>query len=142
MKAGWSLDLTMRDPETGRPWDLSVKETQDKVRTNVVSSKPFMLIGSPPCTAFSQLQGLNNSKRDPEIVAKELAQATAHILFCFEMYEIQRRSGRYFAHEYPSSASSWGLPVVLEMLLQEKVELIEIDMCDIGMTAKDELGEA
>ena len=142
LKAGWSLDLTMRDPETDRPWDLSVKETQDKVRKMVVSDKPFMLIGSPPCTAFSQLQGLNNPKRDPEIVAKELAQAHAHILFCFEMYEIQRRSGRYFAHEHPSSASSWKLPVVLEMLLKEDVELIEIDMCDFGMTATDELGEA
>ena len=48
LKAGWSLDLTMRDPETGQPWDLSVKETQDKVRQMVVSGMPFMLIGSPP----------------------------------------------------------------------------------------------
>ena len=76
------------------------------MRQMVLSSKPFMLIGSPPCTAFSQLRGLNSLKRDPEIVAKELAQAKAHILFCFEMYEIQRRSGRYYAHEHPSSASA------------------------------------
>ena len=51
--AGWSLDLTMRDPETDKPWDLSRKEVQAKVRKMVVEGKPFMLIGSPPCTAFS-----------------------------------------------------------------------------------------
>jgi len=89
LKAGWSLDLTMRDPSTGMPWDLSCKITQRKVRKMVVESKPFMLVGSPPCTAFSQIQGLNNYRRDPEVVKKEMASACAHIVFCFEMYEIQ-----------------------------------------------------
>ena len=142
LKAGWSLDLTMRDPSTGMPWDLSCKITQRKVRKMVVESKPFMLVGSPPCTAFSQIQGLNNYRRDPEVVKKEMAAACAHIVFCFEMYEIQRRAGRYFMHEHPSSASSWSRPEVLEMLLREDVELVEVDMCDFGMTASDEFGEA
>ena len=142
LKAGWSLDLTMRDPETDRPWDLSVRETQDKVRKMVREGKPFMLIGSPPCTAFSQLQGLNNHKRDPEVVRREMDQACAHIMFCFEMYELQRKAGRYFAHEHPSSASSWSRPEVLEMLLRDDCELVEVDMCDFGLTASDEYGEA
>ena len=102
--AGWSLDLTMRDPETDMPWDLSTPETQKKVRKMVVEMKPFMFIGSPPCTAFSQLQGLNKDRRDPTIVAKELAEACAHIAFCFEMYNIQRKANTYFAHEHPISA--------------------------------------
>ena len=80
LRAGWSLDLTMRDPETGLPWDLSVRETQDKVRKMVREGKPFMLIGSPPCTALSQLQGLNNHKRDPAVVKRELQQACAHCI--------------------------------------------------------------
>ena len=53
LKAGWSLDLTMRNPSTGKPWDLSCKTTQAEVRKLVVESKPFVLVGSPPCTAFS-----------------------------------------------------------------------------------------
>ena len=57
LKAGWSLDLTMRDPETDAPWDLSKKAVQQKVKKMVVEGKPFMLIGSPPCTAFSQSKG-------------------------------------------------------------------------------------
>ena len=72
----------------------------------VVRDRPFMLIGSPPCMAFSVLQGLNKHKRDPSIVAKELADAVAHVAFCFELYEIQRKAGRFFMQEHPSSASS------------------------------------
>ena len=48
MSAGWSLDWTMKDPETDRPWDLSKTEVQAKVRRMVSKDKPFMLIGSPP----------------------------------------------------------------------------------------------
>ena len=62
------MDLTMRDPETNAPWDLSKKSVQDWVRKMVVDSKPFMLVGSPPCTPFSRLQELNSPKRDPAVV--------------------------------------------------------------------------
>ena len=108
----------------------------------VVRDRPFMLIGSPPCTAFSVLQGLNNHKRDQSVVAKELADACAHVAFCFELYEIQRKAGRFFMHEHPSPASSWSRPEVLQMLLRQDVEPIEVDMCSFGMTASDEHGEA
>ena len=142
LAAGWSLDLTMRNPATDKPWDLSCRETQREVRRLITECKPFMLVGSPPCTAFSQIQGLNNYKRDPDVVKRELAAACAHITFCFEMYEIQRKAGRFFMHEHPSSASSWSRPEVLRMLLRDDVELVEVDMCDFGMTATDEFGEA
>ena len=55
---------------------------------------------------------------------------------------MQRRAGRFFAHENPSLASSWSLPEVLAMLIKEDVELVEVDMCDFGMVASDEYGEA
>ena len=45
-------------------------------------------------------------------------------------------------HEHPSLASSWNRPEVLRMLLQEDVELVQVDMCDFGMVASDEFGEA
>ena len=105
LTAGWSLDLTMRDPETNAPWDLSKRSVQDRVRKMVIDSKPFMLVGSPPCTLFSRLQGLNTPKRDPKVVEGELAAGRAHMKFCFEMYELQRKNGRFFAHEHPSTAT-------------------------------------
>ena len=36
LRPGWSLDLTVGDPETGKPWDLS----DGKVRTKVMTSLP------------------------------------------------------------------------------------------------------
>ena len=60
--------------------------------------------------------------------------------FCFEMYEVQRKSGRFFAHEHPSTATSWSMPEVLEMLIKEDVELVEVDMCDFGMKSEDAEG--
>ena len=61
--------------------------------------------------------------------------------FCFEMYEIQRRGGRYFVHEHPGTANDWSLPFVLEMFLREDVELVEVDMCNSGMMSSDAEGE-
>ena len=70
LKPGWSLDLSTKDPTTGRPWDLSDKKIQAKVKKLIIDTEPYCIVGSPPCTAFSQLQGLNNFKRDPKVVAK------------------------------------------------------------------------
>ena len=75
LRPGWSLDLTTNDPETGEPWDLSRKDKQDKVRRMIKDGKPFVLVGSPPCTAFSRLQALSSEKRNPEVVKEELRKA-------------------------------------------------------------------
>ena len=61
--------------------------------------------------------------------------------FWFEMYGLQRKNSRLFAHEHPSTATSWSLPFVLEMLLRDDVNLVEVDMCDFGMMSSDAEGE-
>ena len=134
---GWSFDLTMRDPLTNEPWDLSRKDVQQRVTKMVTESKPFMVVGSPPCTAFSRLQELSKHKRDPKIVQKKLADAVEHIRFCFKIYKLQRKAGRLFAHEHPSTATSWSLPEVLDMLVKEDVQSVEVYMCHFGLKAED-----
>ena len=52
LKVGEAWDLT-----TG--WDFSKKDHQDKSEEYIDKEKPLVLIGSPPCTPFSQLQSLN-----------------------------------------------------------------------------------
>ena len=54
LTSGCSFDLTMRDPETNAPWDLSKRIVQYWVRKMVIGSKPLVLVGSPPCTLFSR----------------------------------------------------------------------------------------
>ena len=95
----------MRNPKDGQPRDLGKRQVHDKVKGMVRMSKPFIVIGSPPCTAFNKLQGWNRYKRDSDVAKSELKAAKAHVKVCFELYEEQRRTGRYFIHEHPSSAT-------------------------------------
>ena len=57
--------------------------------------------------------------------------------FCFDMYDLKINNGRFFANERPSTATFWSLPFVLEMLLREDVDLVEVDVCDLGMKSSD-----
>ena len=59
---GFALDLTVVDPEDGRPLDFSKKEKRDKARTMQREQRPILLIGSPMCTQFSSWQHLDYSK--------------------------------------------------------------------------------
>ena len=142
LKPGWSLDLTLNDPMTGEPWDLSKAAVRQRVRKLVVETKPFMLIGSPPCTLFSTLQNLSRGKRDNEKFEKEMNIAKKHIWFCIELYQLQMEGGRYFLHEHPEGATSWKLPEIIKLAAKEGVETTVCDMCAFGMTLEDDEGTA
>ena len=111
---GWSLDLTMKDPATGQRWDLSDKKTQDRVRRLIRDTEPYCIIGSPPCTPFSQLQELSRARRDPKAMKKELDDAKGHIRFCMELYRTQLRARRHFVHEHPETSKAWKMPEVVD----------------------------
>ena len=59
---GLAMDITTVDPTDGEPWDFNVPEKARKAEAYVREAKPLLLVGSPVCTAFSQLQTLNRSK--------------------------------------------------------------------------------
>ena len=96
LQPGWSLDLTMEDPETKRPWDLSKSDVQNRVRDLVRKTKPFCIIGSPPCTPFSPLQAISKKKRDPRTVKEELERGRRHVRFCVELYKMQLAEKGFF----------------------------------------------
>ena len=76
--AGSSFDLHIR-------YDLSKYKVQKEVEAMIDAEKPMLLIGSPPCTKFSNLQnlvlakGLAPEQRDQ--FDFDLAKATKHINF-------------------------------------------------------------
>ena len=78
---GWSLDLTLDDPLTQKPWDLGKKSVRDRVKKLVVEAKPFMLIGSPPCTMFSSMQNLRRRYRNEAEFEMEFEVAKKHVNF-------------------------------------------------------------
>ena len=77
LTAGDSMDLL-----TG--WNFELKEHRDKAIEMIKKQKPRLVIGSPPCTYFSNLQELNkhNQRFNEKWMAKfndNLIKAIAHI---------------------------------------------------------------
>ena len=79
MKVGDAMDLT-----TG--WDFNIPEHRRKAEEYVDREKPLVLIGSPPCVAFSPLQTLNPNN---EKKAMKLAEGIRHMEFVAKLYHKQ-----------------------------------------------------
>ena len=104
---GFALDLTVNDPEDGQPWDFSKSGKRNKALKMVRRDKPFMVIGSPHCTAFPTWQALNEAKSsNPEEMRRARSRAIKHIEFMIMIYEEQISGGRYFLHAHPMFAAS------------------------------------
>ena len=107
LSPGIALDLIVNDPDDGRPWDFSRHDKREKARRILRSSKPFLFIGSPMCTAFSTWQRLTYVKsNDKPAMQRAFKDASAHIEFVPELYREQMAGQRYFLHEHPRDASS------------------------------------
>ena len=84
-KGGYSLDLTNPSPD-GRAWDFSKASDRMRCWRLVKRDRPYLIIGSPPCTLFSALQNLSRGK--PGYEAKyqlELSRALVHLEFCAQI---------------------------------------------------------
>ncbi len=98
---GFALDLTTLDEFDGEPWDFRRSDKRRRALKLVDEQKPMLIIGSPECRAFCSWQSINNLKRDPVVVQRELVEARLHIDFVMEIYKRQHRAGRYFLHDHP-----------------------------------------
>ena len=76
LKGGWSLDLSSVCPVIGRKWDCRKLEDRKWALKMIWRHKPWMVVVSPPCTLFSQLQNLSPNvlpkDRCPELWARAL----------------------------------------------------------------------
>ena len=91
---------------------------RSKARALLLETKQFLLICSPPCTAFSSWQALNAARLGwtAQDVKRRRAEGELHVRFCCELYKLQAEAGRYFLHEHPANAASWRLTEVQKML--------------------------
>jgi hypothetical protein len=53
---GWSLDLTVNDPDDGEPWDFNMQEKRDKAESIIKGKKALLVIGSPLYSAIGQVK--------------------------------------------------------------------------------------
>ena len=139
MRPGMAFDLTVND-ENGVPWDFAKKERREAARERLRKERPWLLVGSPMCTAFSLLQNLNYAKMDPKDVKRKIAEALVHVHFCLSLYREQMEGGRYFLHEHPASATSWRDEKVMRMRDDPRVSCVVGHMCAQEMLAKDAEG--
>ncbi len=109
LKGGLSFDLT-------NGWDFNLQTDRDAAWNYIVTNRPLMVIGSPMCTLFSQLQNLR--KISPEGDANfevRLENAIMHLKFCIKVYRRQSSEGMYYLHEHPATATSWQVQEMQEL---------------------------
>ena len=92
----------------------------------------MFIIGTPMCTRWCTWQHVNDTRRDPKIVERELVRARVHLAFMCEIYQTQEDAGRYFLHENPDSSGSWDEECVQDILNLEGVATITGDRCQYG----------
>ena len=131
-KVGQALDLT-----TG--YDFRCPKTRFKVKKLVQTTRPSLVILSPPCTVFTPLRNLSNYKRDPLVVAAEESEGELHWDFSLEIAEDQDDANRAFLLEQPKLARSWHKPRAQRLLQRPGIYAFTVDMCAFKLMTKDGL---
>ena len=130
---GFALDITCADPEDGQPWDFNDPAKRLKARERLRQEKPLFLVGSPMCTAWCTWQALNaHRSKDPAKMQRERVRARLHLDFVMNLYREQVEAGRFFLHEHPAHASSWGEDVTRAILDLPGVGRVDADQCQYG----------
>ena len=107
-------------------YNLGDPEVQKHVWADLKQQKPRLVIGSPPCSAFSSLQNLKPGGAEYEMKVQE---GLRHLIFCMEVYAWQLAEGRLFLHEHPHGAWSWQVPEVVHVQGLEGVLTVVGDQC-------------
>jgi hypothetical protein len=134
---GMSLDLTTVDPDDGKPWDFNVAEKRDKAEAMIEKGSAMLLVGSPMCSAFSQLQTFNWRKMGSEKVSRLIRDGSRHLRFCAKLYRMQLEQGLYFLHEHSAHAKSWKDPTICKLMEDYRVNTVVGSMCMFGMSQGD-----
>ncbi len=136
MIPGFSLDLTTKD-DKGEPWDFTKPEKRYKAMQWVKQKAALLLIVSPMCGPFSQLQSVNYSRMSDQEVRKKVTEGMMHLKFAMQLCRIQERSGLYFLFEHPRGASSWRTETMADMVTRKGTYTVRGDMCQFGMRQKE-----
>ena len=89
------------------------------------------------CTAFCKLNHINYAKMDPMEVERRMQYGRKHMEFVVDLYNIQWKVGRYFLHEHPAGASSWGERCISNLLKRNGVVRVVGDQCRYGLTSTE-----
>ena len=78
---GMALDLSVVDPDDGLPWDFNNEDKRKKAMRLIFTKRSLLLIGSPMCSSFSNIQNFNWGRMDPKEVDRVKAYGKRHLEF-------------------------------------------------------------
>ena len=79
---------------------LTRADDRRRARKEIEKEKPYVVVGSPLCTAFANFNdNVNYPKMDPREVMRRKTEARTLLDFAVEIYELQMKAGRHFLHE-------------------------------------------
>ena len=85
--------------EDGTPWNFSNKKDRREAERLIDELNPTWIVGSPPCTAFSQWNVcMNYPKMDPAVIKRLVAEGQVHLDFVAKLDRKQYNCGRHFFH--------------------------------------------
>ena len=139
----WSVDVANTPDASQQVYKMDLNDNNSKkdLRSLIESTCPSCIVTSPPRTAFSCLQNLNNSKRDLKTVLAEQAEGKSHVRLAVETCIRQDAAGRYFVYGHPSTAQSWSMPEVQMLAARPGVYTVMANMCAFDLRLRDEVGE-
>ena len=138
LKAQWSFDKLV-EKEPGVPWDFIRKDHQRACLDIIKTVKPGIIIGSPPCSWFSQIMQLNWRHICRRRRRSMMREAREYLNFSCQIYHAQNSARRLFLHEHPKTASSWREPEMQKLLNTSGVHSYDLDMCRFNLRQNGEL---
>ena len=116
-------------------WDFRLPRHKEAALLYVRKVRPNLVIGSPGCTVFSQLQNLCGSHWDRHR-RDRLEEAQNHMRFIVEVHWEQVNHGCWFVHEHPVGATSWLMEEVKKLQSAAGVCTTVADQCQYGLKTR------
>jgi hypothetical protein len=137
-----ALDLRTTKPD-GTAWDFTKRSDRREARDLIATENPDWVIGSPPCTAFSQWNiGINHRKMPKSKVDDALSEGRTHLAFMASIYRRQIINGKFFLHEHPAGAASWKEPSIAALRKLPSVFSVVSHQCMFGLMTPSGDGNA
>ena len=114
----------MIDCKVNPQFDLTSSQVRQEVATLIEKEDPLFLIGAPPCTVFSSMQNINQKYNTGEAWEVKYQLKLSHLEYAVQLYWEQISRGRFFIHEHPATATSWGLPLIKELERHPGVQIV------------------
>ncbi len=112
--------------------DLCNPQHATQLHDYVTFHKPLVIVGGPPCSAFSNWSRYNRV-HSPETYAKTRAMGVTLARVFARIAELQMRAGRYFLCENPAGSELFQLPEFIKLWTTGQVGSVNFPQCAVGL---------